>query len=256
MRWWRVLIGLGLIADGATQAVLTITVTAHDDDPYAAMSTAGSSAILVAVGLATLAPLVLRLSSRALAPIVGRRGVGGWLAAATSTRRPQLLAGVLAPVIVLVGGSVGVLMMVGIDHRTIGAASTEGDTINLLNNLVTGMVALFAAIMVVNTFAAVVAGRRNEFEQLRLVGATRSETEGSVMAEAGMVAAVGVVFGLLASLATVVPFSIARDEGIVPDGQLWLPPLLVVAVVAITLGSARLAVARAHLDTARLGAGA
>ena len=37
-------------------AVVTVTVTAHADDPYAAMSTSGSSSILVGVGLAVLAP--------------------------------------------------------------------------------------------------------------------------------------------------------------------------------------------------------
>ena len=45
-------------------------------------------------------------------------------------------------------------------------------------------------------------------------------------------------------LTTVVPFAIARDEGLVPDGQLWLPPLLVAATVALTLLSARSAVRR------------
>ena len=47
-----------------------------------------------------------------------------------------------------------------------------------------------------------------------------------------------------AALATVVPFGVARHEGVVPDGQLWLPPLVVVGVVALTLAAARGAVAR------------
>ena len=37
-RWWRVAIGLLLVAYGIGMAVVTITVTAHQDDPYAAMS--------------------------------------------------------------------------------------------------------------------------------------------------------------------------------------------------------------------------
>jgi putative ABC transport system permease protein len=60
-----------------------------------------------------------------------------------------------------------------------------------------------------------------------------------VVGGGGVVGVVGVVLGLVASLFTIVPFGIARDEGIVPDGQLWLPPLVVAAVVALTLGSAR-----------------
>jgi putative ABC transport system permease protein len=244
MRWWRVLVGLLLVGYGVAMAVVTITVTAHDADPYAAMSTSGSSSILVGVGLAVLSPALLRWLSGLCAPALARTGVVGWLAAYNTSRRSQLLGGVLAPVIVLTAGSVGVLTLVGIDHRTIGAGHPEGDTINLLNNLITGMIAVFAAVIVVNAFAAVVAGRRTELQRLRLLGATPAQVERSVLAEAGIVAAIGVVLGLLASLATVVPFAIARDEGLVPDGQLWLPPLLVAATVGLTLTSARSAVRR------------
>lgn len=246
MRWWRVAIGLLLVAYGVVTAVITITVTGHDDDPYAAMSTSGASSLLVGVGLAVLAPVLLRWASVVLAPAVGRTGAVGWLAAYNTSRRSQLLGSVLAPVIVLTAASVGVLMLVGIDNRTIGAAAADedGDTINLLNNLVTGMLSVFAAIMVVNAFAAVVAGRRQELARLRLLGATRTQVERSVLAEAGIVAGVGVILGLVASLATIVPFAIARHEGVVPDGELWLPPVLVVAAVLLTLGAARSAVRR------------
>jgi putative ABC transport system permease protein len=244
MPWWRIAIGLLLVAYGIGMAVVTVTVTAHQDDPYAAMSTSGSSSILVGVGLAVLAPALLRWLSGLCTPAVGRLGAVGWLAAYNTSRRSQLLGGVLAPVIVLTAGAVGVLMLVGIDHRTIGAGHPEGDTINLLNNVVTGMVAVFAAVMVINAFAAVVAGRRTELQQLRLLGATPTQVERSVIAEAAIVAGIGVLLGLVASLATVVPFAVARHEGIVPDGQLWLPPLLVAGTVLLTLASARSAVRR------------
>ena len=66
-----------------------------------------------------------------------------------------------------------------------------------------------------------------------LLGATPGQVAPRCSPEAAIVAVVGVVFGLLvASLATVVPFAIARDEGVVPDGQLWLPPLIAAGVVA------------------------
>ena len=96
--------------------------------------------------------------------------------------------------------------------------------INLLNNVVTGMIALFAAITVVNAFAAVLSDRRLELHRLHLVGATPDQIRASVLAESAIVAVAGVVLGVLASLATVVPFAVARNEGVVPDGQLWLPP--------------------------------
>ena len=253
LRWWRLLIGLALVGHGLVMAVVTVTVTGDDPDPYAAMSTSGSASIVVGVGLACLAPLLLRWAATVGAPLLGRGDPARWLAAFNASRRPHLLAGVLGPVIVFVAGAVGVLVMVGIDNRTIGAGHPEGRTINLLNNLVTGMIVAFAAIMVLNAFAAVVSGRRRELARLRLLGATPSEVTRSVLTEAWIVALVGVALGLAAALTTIVPFALARSEGVVPDGGLWLPPMLVVGAVALTLGSARLALRRATVASVLQG---
>jgi putative ABC transport system permease protein len=244
MPWWRVAIAVLLVGGGITMGIITVAVTADDPDPYAAMSTAGSCSIYVGVGLAILSPLLLRWGSRLVGPLLGS-GATGHLAAYNTSRRAHLLAGVLAPVIVLTSSAIGTLMLVGIDGRTIGGAAPEdAETINLLNNVVVGMLSLFAAIMVINSFAAVVAQRRLELERLRLLGATPAQVEGSVVAEAAIVAAVGVVLGAIAALSTIVPFAVARDEGVVPDGQLWLPAVIGTAVVLLTLGAARGAVRR------------
>lgn len=245
--WWRRLLGGVLIGYGVAMAVVTITVTAHSEDPYAAMQTSGSSSILVGVGLAVLAPALLRIVATALRPLMDRRAVGH-LASVTTTQRSQVLASVLGPVIVLTSAAVGTLMLVGIDGRSLDRASLTpeaaeaADTVTLLNNVVVGMIVLFAAIMVVNSFAAVVSQRREEIRRLRLVGATPGQVSGSVLVEAAVVAAVGVVLGTLGSLATVVPFAVAREEGLVPDGQLWLPPVVALATVALTLVAGRAAV--------------
>lgn len=245
MRWYRVLAALVLIGYAIGMGVVTVTVSADSEDPMSAMATSGSASILVAVGLALLAPLLLRWLAR---PAALLRGPAVELAATTASRRSHLLAGVLAPVIVLTATLTGVLMLVGTDGRTIdefGYVNPEADTIFLLNNVVVGMIALFAAIMVINAFAAVVSHRRAELHRLWLLGATPRQVERSLLAEAAIVAAVGVVLGTVASLATVLPFGIARDEGLVPDGQLWLPPLIVIGVVALTLAAARGAATRA-----------
>lgn len=157
-------------------------------------------------------------------------------------RRAHLLAGVLAPVVVLTSAAVGTLLLVDIDARTLPGGNADSDTITLLNNVVVGMIALFAAIMVVNAFVATTAHRRDELRRLHLIGATPRQVERSVVAEAGIVAAIGVLLGTLAALTTVVPFAVARHEGVVPDGGLWLVPAVVGAVVAITLGAARTSV--------------
>lgn len=244
MPWWRVGIALLLIGGGISMGVITIAVMADAADPYGAMSTAGSCSIYVGVGLAILSPLLLRWGSRLVGPMLGS-GATAHLAAYNTSRRAHLLAGVLAPVIVLTSSAIGTLMLVGIDGRTLVGPAPEGaETINLLNNVVVGMLSLFAAIMVVNAFAAVVAQRKLELERLRLLGATPSQVEGSIVAEAAIVAAVGVVMGAIASLSTVVPFAVARDEGVIPDGQLWLPVAVGAVVVLLTLGAARGAVRR------------
>ena len=242
---WRIAVGLVLIGYGAAMGVVTVTVTAHDADPYAAMATSGSNALLVGVGLAVLSPVLLRWAVRVLAPLAGSTGAPGWLAAQTTFRRAQALGGVLGPVIVLTAAAVGLLMLVAIDGRAMGEALPEGEVINLLNNLVTGMIVVFAAIMVVNAFAAVVASRRRELQRLVLIGATPGQVRRSVLAESGMVAAVGVVLGSVASLATIVPFAVAREEGVVPDGQLWLPPLLVAGAAGLTVAAAAVSMRRA-----------
>ena len=94
------------------------------------------------------------------------------------------------------------------------------------------MVALFAAIMVVNAFAAVdrpPPGRAAPAVAARRDARTRSS--GSRRRGGGHRRRRSVsLLGLLASLATIVPFAVARHEGVVPDGQLWLPPLLVAGV--------------------------
>jgi putative ABC transport system permease protein len=246
MRWWRVALGLVLIGYGLATMVITLTVTLYSDDPYAAMSTSVASCIVVAVGLATLSPVLLRLGSSVVAPAVGRAGPAAWLASYNTARRAHLLSGVLAPVIVLSAGAIGVFTMMGIDQRTIGAGHPEGRTIDLLNNLVTGMIALFAAIMVINAFAAVVAGRRRELGSLRLLGATPAQIERSVLGEAALVAGVGLVAGSVASLTTIIPFSLARGEGWLPDGQWWLPPLLAAGTLILTLLAALVAIRRAR----------
>jgi putative ABC transport system permease protein len=240
MHRWRALAGTGLVVSGLMSAIVTITVTGKSTDAYAAMQTSGSASIVVGVGLATLAPVLLRLLARPLRPLLAGSG-SGYLAAGNTTRRAHLFAAMLAPVIVFVATAVGTLLMVGIDARTLTAGSDPegvGDTITTINAVVIGMICLFAAIMVVNAAVAVVVHRRPELERLWRLGATRGQLRASVVLEAAVVAAIGVVLGLLASTATAVPYAIVRHEGVVPDGQLWLVPLVAAVALALALAAA------------------
>lgn len=245
IRWWRVVGALLLIGYGVAGALVTVLVTKDSADPYAAMQTSGSAAILVGVGLAALAPVWLRWAAR-LVPASRLAAAPSYLAVGSLRGRPQLLAGVLAPVIVLTASATGVLMLVGIDGRTLDAALAPDDAelITMLNYVVVGMIITFAAIMVVNGVAAMLAHRRAELARLELVGATPGQVRASVLLEAGIVATVGVLLGTLASAATVLPFAYARHEGVVPDGQLWAPLAVAAGAAALTLASTRMALHR------------
>jgi putative ABC transport system permease protein len=242
IRWWRIAAAVLLIGYGVVMAMVTVLVTADSDDPYAAMQTSGSSSILVGVGMAALAPVWLRWAARLLP--ASRRGAATYLAVGNAQYRAPLLAGVLAPIIVLVSAAVGVVMLVGIDGRTLEGTVEGAELVTLLNYVVTGMLALFAAIMVVNGIAAMLAHRRTELARLQLIGATPTQVRASVRAEMTIVAVVGVLLGGLASLATVLPFADARGEGLVPDGQLWFPPLVAAVAVGLTLAAARFGLRR------------
>ena len=242
LAWWRVAIGLLLVGYGLAMAAVTIGVTAHSDDPYDAMATSGNCGILVSVGLATMSPWLLRLGAAVARPWC--RGSRAELAIDDAARRPQLFGGVLAPVIVLTAATVSVLALVDIDRRTLAVPDDGTEIINLLNYVIVAMLSLFAAVMVVNAWVTTVAARRLELARLRLLGATPAQARASVLTEAAFVAGLGVLVGLVASLASVVPFAVARHEGVVPDGGLWLPPLLMVGAAALTLASAAVAARR------------
>jgi putative ABC transport system permease protein len=240
LRWWRILIGAWLIAAGVVSAIVTITVTGKSKDAYDAMQTSGSASIVVGVGLATLSPLLLRWLAKPLRPLLSSGG-SGYLAAENTTRRAHLLAGMLAPVIVLVSTAVGTLLMVGIDDRTLTAANDPEDVggfITMINSVVIGMICLFAAVMVVNAAVAVVVHRRAELARLWRLGATSAQLRTSVVLETAIVAGIGIVLGLLGAMATAVPYSVVRHEGLVPDGQLWLPPLIAVVAAGLAVGAA------------------
>jgi putative ABC transport system permease protein len=245
---WRVMLGVGLIAAGAGGAIVTVTVSGNSDDPYAAMQTSGDASIIVGIGMATLGPLLLRGLAMPLRRLLGGTG-SAYLAAQSTVRRPQVLAGMLGPSIVFVSTAVGALLMIGIDARTREAAGIPADvaqTITTINLIIVGMICLFAAIMVVNATVAVVAHRRAELDQIWRLGATRGQLLASIAVEATVVAACACLLGLLGSTATAVPFSIVRDEGVVPDGQLWLVPLVPAIATALTLAAALTAVGAAQ----------
>jgi putative ABC transport system permease protein len=258
---WRVLAAVLCFAAGANMSVLTVTVMRDQEDPYAAMQTAGPASIFWSLGFALLSPLLLRSAARLLGGLLSRFGVPGYLASYDARRRSHLLAGILAPVVVFVGMGLGTLYLMAIENRApsvLGELVTKADaaTLETLNYVVVGMISTFAAIMVVNTIAALAVDRRREFGHQRLAGATPQQVVATNCLEAALVVVTGLVVGGVASLGTIVPYSVVKLDRVVPDvTALWWVLVWTVAVL-VTVGGTWVAVRRAMREPALDAVGA
>lgn len=242
---WRRITGWVLVGFGVCGAQSGITMSLLSDDPYLPMQIAGPAGLLAAAGLATLAPWVLRRGPR-VERVLGA-GAVRWLAGLSISTRPELMAPVLGPVMLLVAGATGTLMLVGIDARTasdLGGSAEQAESLILLNTAVAVMITVFTAILAVNAQNAVTSGRSAEFARLRLAGATARQVRGLVTAESLLVGGLGSIIGSACALLTVVPMSWTRGEGVLPDAQWWLPLAVAGAATLLTVVAGRFALAR------------
>ena len=227
---------------------LGILTAASRGRGYKTMQTAGPACVLAAIGLALLGPLLIRAVSAVLArPLERVTGVTGYLTVLNARQRTSQLATALMPIIVFTAIATGTLYMQSTENRATAAAglarSADQKSIETLNLVVTGMIALVASIMLINTLVAATAYRKREFAQQRLIGLTPRQVLGLVSVEGIVLAATGVLFGTIASIATIVPYSIARTHEIIPDTTIgiYLEVVAVAAAVtlAATIGTAR-----------------
>ena len=227
-------IGAGLfLLTGANCAVLTATLM--DGKGIDAMQTAGQAGIWAAIGLALLAPELLRLVTAVLSPVVRLFGAPGELALSG----PRLSSAVM-PVLLFTGIATGTVYMQGIEDRAAAGQIQPAfaQDIQTLNYVVVGMVTVFVAIMLVNTLIAATTHRRREFAQQRLAGATRGQVTGMVALEGVLITVTGVLGGLVASLFTVLPFGSARADRVWPDAS---PAAFgIVAAIAVVLTASAL----------------
>ncbi|MFB4314813.1 FtsX-like permease family protein [Actinomadura sp. 21ATH] len=246
--WKRIAGGIVCLLLGLDLAVITSTVLRDEGD--AAMATAGQADIFAALGLALLAPWLIRRIAGALARPLGLLGVAGDLAVSTLLRRTGQMAAVVMPIILFSGIAAGTIYLQEIESDAIRAAgllsTVEQKNIATLNFVVIGMILVFTAVMLVNTLLAATAYRRREFGQARLAGATPGQVVGAVALEGVLLTVIGLVCGAFAAAFTVVPFGIARAGTALPDlGPLTMAGVAAVAAaltMATALGAARRAV--------------
>jgi len=97
--------------------------------------------------------------------------------------------------------------------------------------LLAGIAVAYTAIASVNTIAVAVLDRRREFGLQRLTGSTRRQVSRMLLLEGLVIAALGLVIGLIAAAFTVLPIAVATRGWPVPSG----PPWILLAWIAVVL---------------------
>ncbi|GIM88538.1 FtsX-like permease family protein [Paractinoplanes toevensis] len=220
---------------GLNCAILTATLM--DGKGIDAMQTAGQAGIWASLGLALLAPELLRLVTAVLgAPVRAFGGAPGELAVLGVRSRTRQLAGAVMPVLLFTGIATGTVYMQFIENRASRGQIEPGYArdIKTLNFVVIGMITLFVAVMLVNTLIAATAARRREFTQQRLAGATRGQLTAMVALEGLLITITGALGGTLASLFTIIPFGSARVDRLWPQANPWAYAVIVAVAVALT----------------------
>lgn len=237
----RLWAGIVCVALGGDSAVLAMTVV-DGKDVYGVQMLAAGACIWGGIGFALLGPVLLGGAVRLLAPVAV--GVSGELSVAAVRQRLQQAATPLMPIIVVTSAGTGTLYMQAITNGLHSASGQDDKIVATVNYVIVGVITLFAAVMLVNLLVAVIADRRREFAQQRLAGATRRQVLGLVGAEGGLVLSVGVLFGTIGGLLTVIPFSLKTTHRLIPHAPIGIYLGLLAGVVALTLAASLLAARR------------
>ncbi|MGI5413237.1 FtsX-like permease family protein [Streptomyces chartreusis] len=235
---------------GAASVTSTFAFSGSD---AALMAPPAYGAILLSVGFALLAPRLLEGVLNRL-PL---SGASGWLAVRNLRERAGHLAGILMSLILFTAVATATLTMQAVESDTVEALgitkSIDDKTLETLNFTVVGIIVVFVCVMLVNSLYAATSYRSREFGQQRLAGATPGQVLGTVGVEGLILTVTGVVFGALAALAGIIPFTVVRSDEVLP-GEVYGIGLAVVAVAAaVTLGTG-LVTARRMLRTPAVGA--
>ncbi|MEU9355464.1 FtsX-like permease family protein [Streptomyces griseoloalbus] len=214
----------------------------------ALMAPPAYGSILLSVGLALMAPRLLKGVLDRLAP----GGASGWLAVRNLGQRSGQLAGILMSLILFTAVSTATLTMQAVESEAVEASglvkSVDAKNLETLNFTVVGIIVVFVCVMLVNSLYAATTYRGREFGQQRLAGATPGQVLGVVGAEGLVLTVTGVLSGTLAALAGIVPFTVVRGDTVLP-GQMFGVWAAVASIGAVATLGTSLATARNMLRT-------
>ncbi|MFD0004212.1 FtsX-like permease family protein [Streptomyces sp. NPDC127178] len=241
----RKFLAYGALLAGAAAATSTFAFSATD---AALMAAPAYGAILLSVGFALMAPRLLK----GVLDRLPLSGASGWLAVRNLRERAAQLAGILMSLILFTAVATATLTMQAVESDAVEASgltkSIDAKNLETLNFTVVGIIVVFVCVMLVNSLYAATSYRSREFGQQRLAGATPGQVLGTVGTETLILTVSGVLLGMVAALAGIVPFTMVRTDGVLP-GQAYGTALAVVAIAAtVTLGTS-LATARRMLRT-------
>ncbi|NUO46232.1 MAG: FtsX-like permease family protein [Streptomyces sp.] len=241
----RTFFAYAALATGALAVCCTFLMKATDE---ALMAPPAYGAILLSVGFALLAPRLLK----GLLDRLALCGASGWLAVRNLRQRAGDLAGILMSLVLFTAVATTTLTVQAVESDAVEASglvkSVDAKNLETLNFTVVGIIVVFVCVMLVNSLYAATTYRGREFGQQRLAGATPGQVLGMVGAEAAVLTVTGVLFGTVAALAGIVPFTVVRGDAVLP-GQTFGVWLAVVSVAtAVTVGTS-LATARKVLRT-------
>ncbi len=246
----RTVLAYAALVAGAASATSTFVFSATD---AALMAPPAYGAILLSVGCALRAPLLL-------AVVLDRLpfdGASGWLAVRNLRERAGQLAGILMSLILFTAVATATLTMQAVESDAVEASglvkSVDAKNLETLNFTVVGIIVVFVCVMLVNSLYAATGYRLREFGQQRLAGATPGQVLTLVGVEGLILVVTGVVFGTLAALAGVVPFTVARTDEVVPGEFFGIGAAVVAVAAVVTLGTS-LVTARRTLRTPAVGA--
>lgn len=236
----RIVVALVLIAVSVNCAVLTATVL--KDEGFLALSIAGQAGIAAAVGLALLSPLFLRaLVLPVDLPTRFFTRASGYLASSNIKRRTDQTAAITMPVIIFTGLATVSLYTLQIQNTANAAdgiiLSADDEGVQTLTFIIVGMIAIFAAVVVVNNCVATMLGRRAEFALSRKVGATPAQLRRATLLESLFAVAMGVALGTAAAMIGILGFAYGRTGTFEIEPGPVTYSLVVCAITVLTLAA-------------------
>lgn len=194
---------------GSASAVLALP-----GDSIATTATTGPATVLVAIGLAVLAPELVVVANRLLRLVApDARGAESYLATVNLAAAPERMRPAVTFLTLLVGVSAGTLSMQGIEnlHET---ADSTARVLASINYLVVVLIGLFMAIALTNNLVAAIGRRRGEFAVLALIGSTRGQARGVLLRETAAATLTAIIAATVGALVCVVPFAVVKTGGV------------------------------------------